>query len=131
MIRKQNYLKNKRTNCIYFPFEYLPLISVLPPQSSLCSKHDRESYAYQLYLAYQQYPQALLNAVLTRMRQDQMISYKKCYNRSQVAQTCLPLSTSPFQLSVTYHHVFNFKVSGVRRYTCILFVFLMFLVGLV
>ncbi|XP_037803043.1 general transcription factor 3C polypeptide 1-like [Penaeus monodon] len=77
--------------------------------SSLCSKHDRESYAYQLYLAYQQYPQALLNAVLTRMRQDQMISYKKCYNRSQVAQTCLPLSTSPFQLSVTYHHVFNFK----------------------
>ncbi|XP_042863797.1 general transcription factor 3C polypeptide 1-like [Penaeus japonicus] len=78
-------------------------------KSSLCSKHDRESYAYQLYLAYQQYPQTLLNAVLTRMRQDQMISYKKCYNRSQVAQTCLPLSTSPFQLSVTYHHVFNFK----------------------
>nr|XP_045612135.1 general transcription factor 3C polypeptide 1-like isoform X1 [Procambarus clarkii] len=77
--------------------------------SSLCSKHDRDSYAYQLYLAYQQYPQVLLNSVLTRMRQDQMISYKKCYNRSLFAQTCLPLSTSPFQLSVTYLHVFNFK----------------------
>ncbi|MPC14646.1 General transcription factor 3C polypeptide 1 [Portunus trituberculatus] len=77
--------------------------------SSLCSKFDRDSYAYQLYLAYQQYPQTLLNAVLTRMRQDQMISYKKCYNRSMLAQTCLPLSTSPFQLSVTYQYVFNFK----------------------
>ncbi|XP_071552525.1 general transcription factor 3C polypeptide 1 isoform X1 [Panulirus ornatus] len=77
--------------------------------SSLCSKYDRDSYAYQLYLAYQQYPQAHLNSVLTRMRQDQMISYKKCYNRSLFAQTCLPLSTSPFQLSVTYLHVFNFK----------------------
>lgn len=79
-------------------------------QSSLCSKFDRDSYAYQLYLAYQQYPHTLLNAVLTRMRQDQMISYKKAYNRSVVAQTCLPLSTSPFQLSVTYQYVFNFKV---------------------
>ncbi|XP_042203426.1 general transcription factor 3C polypeptide 1-like isoform X2 [Homarus americanus] len=77
--------------------------------SSLCSKYDRDSYAYQLYLAYQQYPQALLNNVLTCMRHDQMISFKKCYNRSQFAQTCLPLSTSPFQLSVTYLHVFNFK----------------------
>ncbi|XP_069959232.1 general transcription factor 3C polypeptide 1 isoform X2 [Cherax quadricarinatus] len=77
--------------------------------SSLCSKYDRDSYAYQLYLAYQQYPQVLLNSVLTRMRQDQMISYKKCYNRSLFAQTCLPLSTSPFQLSVTYLHVFNLK----------------------
>lgn len=77
--------------------------------SSLCSKYDRDSYAYQLYLAYQQYPQSLLNSVLTHMRQDQMISYKKCYNRSLFTQTCLPLSTSPFQLSVTYLHVFNFK----------------------
>ncbi|XP_050686374.1 general transcription factor 3C polypeptide 1-like isoform X2 [Eriocheir sinensis] len=77
--------------------------------SSLCSKYDRDSYAYQLYLAYQQYPHTLLNSVLTRMRQDQMISYKKAYNRSVVAQSCLPLSTSPFQLSVTYQYVFNFK----------------------
>ncbi|CAL4088885.1 unnamed protein product, partial [Meganyctiphanes norvegica] len=77
--------------------------------SSMCSKHDRESYAYQLYLTYQQYPQSLLNAVLTQMRVHQMISYKKCYNRSQVSQNCLPLSTSPFQLSVTYLHAFNFK----------------------
>ncbi|KAK3864004.1 hypothetical protein Pcinc_030265 [Petrolisthes cinctipes] len=77
--------------------------------SSLCSKFDKDSYAYQLYLAYQQFPQALLNSVLTRMRKNQMISYKKCYNRSTVAQTCLPLSTSPFQLSVTYQHTFNFR----------------------
>lgn len=81
-----------------------------PFQSSLCSKFDRDSYAYQLYLAYQHYPQSLLNAVLTMMRRDHMISYKKAYNRSMVAQTCLPLSTSPFQLSVTYHYVFNCKV---------------------
>lgn len=86
---------------------------ILTFQSSLCSKFDRDSYAYQLYLAYQQYPQTLLNAVLTRMRQDQMISYKKCYNRSMLAQTCLPLSTSPFQLSVAYQYVFNFKVGEV------------------
>ncbi|KAK7085487.1 hypothetical protein SK128_012512 [Halocaridina rubra] len=75
--------------------------------SSLCSTHDRDSYAYQLYLAYQQYPQSLLNSVLRHMRQDQMISYKKCYNRSLFTQSCLPLSMSPFQLSMTYIHVFN------------------------
>ncbi|KAB7499102.1 General transcription factor 3C polypeptide 1 [Armadillidium nasatum] len=77
--------------------------------SSLCTKQDRESWAYQLYLAYQKYPQKLLNTVLTSIREAKMISYKKYYNRSKYIRTCLPLSTSPFQLSLTFIYMFHMK----------------------
>ena len=77
--------------------------------SSLCCRADRESYAYQLYQAYRQYPQQLLYDALLELRSSQMISYKKCYNRSGNSQTCLPLSASPFQLSMSYIHKFVTK----------------------
>lgn len=77
--------------------------------SSLCCRADRESYAYQLYQAYSQFSQQLLYNALVSLRTSQMISYKKCYNRSSNSQTCLPLSASPFQLSMSYIHKFVTK----------------------
>uniref|UniRef100_A0A6A7FY16 General transcription factor 3C polypeptide 1-like n=1 Tax=Hirondellea gigas TaxID=1518452 RepID=A0A6A7FY16_9CRUS len=77
--------------------------------SSLCCRADRESYAYQLYQAYSQFSQQMLYNALVALRSSQMISYKKCYTRSANSQTCLPLSASPFQLSMSYIHKFVTK----------------------
>ncbi|KAF2361512.1 hypothetical protein FHG87_007736 [Trinorchestia longiramus] len=75
--------------------------------SSLCCRADRESYAYQLYQAYGHYSHQTLYNTLVNLRNSQMISYKKSYNRSfSNNQTCLPLSASPFQLSLAFTQKF-------------------------
>ena len=77
--------------------------------SCLCCRADRESYAYQLDLAYKRYSNQLLANSLSAMKDTQMISRRKCYSRSADTQACLPLSASPYQLSMSYIHKFVTK----------------------
>ena len=75
--------------------------------SSLCSASDRKSWAYQLYKIYQQYPDSLLREVMARLRDNKMVSLKKHYNKVKVKEgNYLPLSSAPYQLSVTFAHTF-------------------------
>lgn len=75
--------------------------------SSLCSASDKKSWAYQLFKIYQQYPDMLLRKVMTDLRENKMVSLKKHYNKSKVKEgNYLPLSSAPYQLSVTFSHTF-------------------------
>merc|ERR1719180_350109 len=75
--------------------------------SSLCSASDRKSWAYQLYKIYQQYPDSLLREVMAKLRDNKMVSLKKHYNKVKVKEgNYLPLSSAPYQLSVTFAHTF-------------------------
>ena len=42
--------------------------------SSLCSASDKQSAAFQLFKIYQSYPDALLRDVMTKLRNDKMVS---------------------------------------------------------
>ena len=75
--------------------------------SSLCAVSDKSSWAYQLFKIYQQYPDSLLRDVMDRLRADKMVSLKKNFNKSRLKQTTksyLPLSSAPYQLSVSFSH---------------------------
>ncbi|CAB4067998.1 GTF3C1 [Lepeophtheirus salmonis] len=75
--------------------------------SSLCSASDKNSWAFQLFKIYQQYPDWMLRDVMNKLRTNKMVSLKKQCNRSRVKTgNYLPLSSSPYQLSVTFSHVF-------------------------
>eukprot|EP00092_Neocalanus_flemingeri_P000749 GFUD01000793.1.p1 GENE.GFUD01000793.1~~GFUD01000793.1.p1 ORF type:complete len:1909 (+),score=561.12 GFUD01000793.1:540-5729(+) len=75
--------------------------------SSLCSASDKKSWAYQLFKIYQQYPDLLLRNVMSKLRENKMVSLKKHYNKSKVKEgNYLPLSSAPYQLSVTFSHTF-------------------------
>ena len=75
--------------------------------SSLCSASDKKSWAYQLFKIYQQYPDILLRKVMSDLRENKMVSLKKHYNKSKVKEgNYLPLSSAPYQLSVTFSHTF-------------------------
>uniref|UniRef100_A0A1B6C3M8 GTF3C1 extended winged-helix domain-containing protein n=2 Tax=Clastoptera arizonana TaxID=38151 RepID=A0A1B6C3M8_9HEMI len=71
--------------------------------SSLNTSNDKTSWSYQLFNIYQHYPDKLLRAVMAQTRADQMISFRKAYLRThQRAGNYLPLSASPYQLSISY-----------------------------
>jgi len=73
--------------------------------SSLCSASDKKSWAFQLFKIYQQYPDSLLRGVMAQLRTSKMVSLKKHYNKTKVKLgNYLPLSSSPYQLSVTFSH---------------------------
>ena len=56
---------------------------------------------------YQQYPDALLRTVMDKLRADKMVSVKKNLNKNLVnRRSYVPLSNSPYQLSVTFSHKF-------------------------
>jgi len=75
--------------------------------SSLCTASDRRSWTFQLFKIYQQYPDSLLRKVMANLRENKMVSLKKQYNKNKVKQgNYLPLSSSPYQLSVTFSHTF-------------------------
>ncbi|GLH04289.1 Uncharacterized protein GBIM_10026 [Gryllus bimaculatus] len=77
--------------------------------SSLCSTPDKTSWAYQLFRVYQQYPDSLLRAAMAKLRQDQMVSLKKSYARYKQKGNYLPVSSSPYQLSVSYLQLIQTK----------------------
>ncbi|PSN39178.1 hypothetical protein C0J52_14051 [Blattella germanica] len=71
--------------------------------SSLCCVSDKISYTYQLFQVYQQYPDNLLRSAMAKIRGDQMVSLKKSYLRlKQKTGNYLPVSSSPYQLSISY-----------------------------
>ena len=75
--------------------------------SSLYSASDKTNWAYQLFKIYQQYPDAMLRAVMSNLRSKKLVSIKKQYNRKACkAGNYLPLSSSPYQLSVSFTHNF-------------------------
>ena len=75
--------------------------------SSLYSASDKTNWAYQLFKIYQQYPDAMLRAVMANLRSKKLVSIKKQYNRKACkAGNYLPLSSSPYQLSVSFTHNF-------------------------
>lgn len=75
--------------------------------SSLCTASDKSSYAFHLFKIYQQYPDSLLRRVMEQLRQQKMVSIKKNYNKARIRRAeYLPLSSSPYQLSVTFAHIF-------------------------
>ena len=45
--------------------------------SALCTEHDKAGWDIQLHRIYQQYPDILLRATLTKMKNDMMIAQKK------------------------------------------------------
>lgn len=74
--------------------------------SSLCSVQDKTSWAYQLFKVYQQFPDNLLRCAMKKIREDQIVSLKKNYmHLAQRKGNFLPLSCSPFQLSISYRHI--------------------------
>lgn len=73
------------------------------PQSSLNCVGDKTSWAYQLFNIYQQYPDKLLRAMMTKTRADRMVSLRKHYMRTHMRSgDYLPLSSSPYQLSIRW-----------------------------
>ena len=75
--------------------------------SSLYSASDKTNWAFQLFKIYQQYPDAMLRAVMQNLRSKKLVSIKKQYNRKATqAGNYLPLSSSPYQLSVSFTHNF-------------------------
>ncbi|PNF33520.1 hypothetical protein B7P43_G17638, partial [Cryptotermes secundus] len=71
--------------------------------SSLCCVTDKTSYTYQLFQVYQQYPDTLLRSAMAKIRSDQMVSLKKSFVRlKQKTGNYLPVSSSPYQLSMSY-----------------------------
>jgi len=75
--------------------------------SSLCCASDKRSWTFQLFKIYQQYPDTLLRKAMADLRQNKMVSLKKHYSKNNLKQgNYLPLSSSPYQLSVTFAHSF-------------------------
>ena len=68
---------------------------------------------------YQQYPDTLLRGALARLRSNKMVSLKKHYNKSKLKEgNYLPLSSAPYQLSVTFSHIFlcRWRINGILNF---------------
>ena len=74
--------------------------------SSLSSASDKTSYSFQLFKIYQQYPDSLLRSVMNQLRTRKMVSLKKTFKRDLEKRSVVPLSSSPYQLSVSFAHKF-------------------------
>ena len=74
--------------------------------SSLSSASDKTSYSFQLFKIYQQYPDSLLRSVMNQLRARRMVSLKKTFKRDLEKRSVVPLSSSPYQLSVSFAHKF-------------------------
>ena len=74
--------------------------------SSLSSASDKTSYSFQLFKIYQQYPDSLLRSVMNQLRTRKMVSLKKTFKRDLDKRSVVPLSSSPYQLSVSFAHKF-------------------------
>lgn len=73
--------------------------------SSVCCARDKASWSVQLYDIYKNYSDRLLLRAMEMVRNHQMISAKKTVQRSRLKSTeTLPLSSSPYHLSVTYQY---------------------------
>ncbi len=73
--------------------------------SSLCSSSDKVSWSFQLFKIYQQYPDSLLRKVMNDLRSNKMVSIKKHFSKNKIkGRNYMPLSNSPYQLSVTFSH---------------------------
>lgn len=78
--------------------------------SSLCCANDKTSYSHQLFYIYQQYPDKLLRYVMAKCRSMSIVSCRKRYKRWKSAgNDCLPLASSPYQLSITYVYALQTK----------------------
>ncbi|XP_075236331.1 general transcription factor 3C polypeptide 1 [Lycorma delicatula] len=78
--------------------------------STLCCNSDKTSWSYHLFSIYQQYPERLLRSVLNKLRESQMVSFKKSYQTHHMySNNYLPLSASPYQLSITYINLIQTK----------------------
>ncbi|KAL1132316.1 hypothetical protein AAG570_010272 [Ranatra chinensis] len=76
--------------------------------SSLCCSGDKTNYSYQLFHIYQQYPDKLLRSVMAKCRSMSIVSCRKKSKRwKTTCDACLPLSSSPYQLSITLQEIFN------------------------
>ena len=78
--------------------------------SSMCCGKDRRTWAYQLFKVYQQYPESLLRSAMFKIKDDQMVSVKKSSNTTfEKYGNCMPMSSSHYQLSLTYYYKFQTK----------------------
>lgn len=69
--------------------------------SSCCCVRDKTSWNIQLYEIYKNYADRTLSAAMSKVRDDHLISANKLKSISRSTRN-LPLSSSPFHLSVTY-----------------------------
>lgn len=80
--------------------------------SSVCCALDKTSWSVQLYDIYKNYPDRLLLMAMEKVRNYQMISAKKTVTKSRLKATeNLPLSSSPYHLSVSYQYQFMTSIS--------------------
>lgn len=70
--------------------------------SSLCASGDKNNWSYILYKLYQQYPNYLLQKVVSNIRQDQIATKKKNFTKKSYSN--LPLSSVPYRLSINYYN---------------------------
>ncbi|XP_057333470.1 general transcription factor 3C polypeptide 1 [Microplitis mediator] len=81
--------------------------------SSMCCGRDRRSWAYQLFRIYQQYPEILLKNAMTKIRADGMVSLKRYFKtvmKKIGSGSCMPMTSSQYQLSTTYVYKFLSKL---------------------
>lgn len=79
--------------------------------SSVCCANDKTSWSIQLYEIYKNYSEQLLGEAMTKVRNDQLISANKLSNQNKLSIRNLPLSSSPYHLSVRYQHMMLSRVS--------------------
>ncbi|KAL0120525.1 hypothetical protein PUN28_008329 [Cardiocondyla obscurior] len=78
--------------------------------SSMCCGKDRRSWAYQLFMVYQHYSEALLKQAMNKIRSDQMVTIKKHHLASiKKYGNYMPMSSSQYQLSINYIYKFQTK----------------------
>ncbi|KYN36248.1 General transcription factor 3C polypeptide 1 [Trachymyrmex septentrionalis] len=78
--------------------------------SSMCCGKDRRSWAYQLFMVYQHYSEALLKQAMNKVKSDQMVTVKK-HHLATIKKygNYMPMSSSQYQLSINYIHRFQTK----------------------
>ena len=74
--------------------------------SSLCCKNDKYNWAFHLFKVYQQYSDASLRKSLTFLRKARMVSVEKTAKSRSMENQAPPLTSNPYQLSVTFLHRF-------------------------
>lgn len=79
--------------------------------SSVCCTYDKASWSIQLYEIYKNYAETTLCAAMAKVRNDQLISANKSSNQSKLSIRNLPLSSTPYHLSVTYQYMLLTKIS--------------------
>ncbi|XP_025073362.1 LOW QUALITY PROTEIN: general transcription factor 3C polypeptide 1 [Pogonomyrmex barbatus] len=78
--------------------------------SSMCCGKDRRSWAYQLFMVYQNYSETLLKQAMNKIRSDQMVTIKKPHLAAiKKHGNYMPMSSSQYQLSINYMYKFQTK----------------------